>query len=106
MEVKMAIKKMAKDKAPSPDGFTTNFFHACWDWLKEEIWAFMEDFRKRRNILRDLNSTFLTLIPKENGTEDPGKLRPIALCNFIYKIISKVMANRLRLPLPLIISLE
>ena len=34
-EVEEAVKQMVKDKAPGPDGFTTNFFHACWDWLKE-----------------------------------------------------------------------
>ena len=38
-EVEVAIKQMETDKALSLDGFTTNFFHACWDWLKEEIWA-------------------------------------------------------------------
>ena len=55
----------------------------------------MEDSRKSGNILKSLNATFLTLIPKESGTEDPGKLRPIALRNVIYKIISKTIANRL-----------
>ena len=59
-----------------------------------------------RSVLRALNSNFLALIPKESGTEDPGKLRPIALCNVIYKIITKVIANRLKPILPLIISLE
>ena len=63
-KVEMDVKQMEKDKAPGPDGFTTNFFHACWDWLKEEIWALVEDSRKSGNILRALNSTFLTLIPK------------------------------------------
>ena len=58
------------------------------------------------NILKSLNETFLTLIPKDSGTEDPGKLRPIALCNVIYKIITKTIANRLHLLLPLIISSE
>ena len=105
-KVEMVVKQMEKDKAPGPNGFTMNFFHACWDWLKEEIWALVEDSRKIGNILRALNSTFLTLIPKENGTEDPGKLRLIALCNVIYKIISKVMANHLRPLLPLIVSPE
>ena len=66
----------------------------------------MEDLRKTSNILKALNSTFIVLIPKEMGTEDPEKLRPIALCNVIYKIISKVIDNRLRPLLPLIISLE
>ena len=70
------------------------------------IWALVEDSRKYGSVLRALNSNFLTLIPKESGTEDPRKLRLIALCNVIYKIISKVIANRLKPPLPLIISQE
>ena len=57
-------------------------------------------------MLKALNATFLALIPKENGTEDPGKLRLIALCNVIYKIISKVIANRLRPLLPFLIYPE
>ena len=65
MEVEIFVKQMEKDKAPGPDGFTTNFFHACWDWLKEEIWALVEDSRKIGNILRALNSTLLTLTPKK-----------------------------------------
>ena len=83
-----------------------NFFHAFWDWLKEEIWALVEDSRRTEKILRALKSTFLILIPKENGTEDLGKLRPIALCNVIYKIISKVMASCLHPLIPLIIFPE
>ena len=66
----------------------------------------MEDSSKSESVLRALNSTFLTLIPKESGTEDLSKLRPVSLCNVIYKIISKVIANRLKPRLPLIISLE
>lgn len=57
-------------------------------------------------ILRAFNATFLTLIPKEIGREYPGKFRPITLCNVIYKIITKVIANRLKPLLPLIISPE
>ena len=63
-EVEVVIKQMEKDKALGLDSFTSNFFHACWDWLKEEIWALVEDSRRTRKILRALNSTFLMLIPK------------------------------------------
>ena len=63
-EVKEAVKKIMKDKTPGPDGFTTNFFHACWDWLKEESWVMLEDSRKSGNFLKVLNATFLTFIPK------------------------------------------
>ena len=61
--------------------------------MKEEVWALVEESRKSGNILKALNATFLTLIPKELGTEDLRKLRPIILCNAIYKIISKTIAK-------------
>ena len=53
-----------------------------------------------------LNATFLNLVPKTNKHEDPSNFRPIALCNVIYKLITKVIANRLKPLLLLIISLE
>ena len=65
-EVDVAIKQMANDKSPRLDGFTTNFFHACWDWLKEEFWALVEDSRRTDNMLKALNSIFLALVfPKK-----------------------------------------
>ena len=72
--------------------------------MKEEVSTLVEDSTRMGNILKDLNATFLAFIPKENGMEDPGKIRPIALCNVIYKIISKVIDNRIRPLLPFLIS--
>lgn len=59
-----------------------------------------------RWILPGMNATFIAIIPKEAQPNTPDKFRPIALCNIIYKIISKIIASRLKLLLPLIISLE
>ena len=52
----------------------------------------------------DINETFSTLILKKNNLETVGDLRPFALCNVVYKIFSKVLANRLQPLLPLLIS--
>lgn len=104
IKLEEAVRKMAKDKAPGLDGFTTNFFQEGWEWLKDDILDIVENSRKTGGILKAFNATFLTLIPKENGTEGPGKFQPIALCNVIYKIITKVIVNCLRPLLSILIS--
>ena len=100
------MQQMAQGKALGPDRFTANFFHHFWDMLKEEVWAIVEESRTSKGVLKAFNATFLTLIPKREGAYAPGKFKPIALCNVIYKIISKVIANRLKPLLPGIISPE
>eukprot|EP00253_Pinus_taeda_P025402 PITA_25402 len=99
-EVEEAVKDMPNDKAPGPDGFTINFYKACWDIVKMEVWEVVEDSWCSVLILKSLNSTFLTLIPKEEEATTPAKFRPIALCNVLYKIISKVIENILKPILP------
>lgn len=57
-------------------------------------------------ILPSLNMTFIALVPKVEESNTLEKYEPITLCNVIYKLISKVLANRLKPLLPLLISLE
>jgi hypothetical protein len=62
----------------------------------DDLLDLVEDSRIRGKIQRSLNSTFLALIPKENSPRTFGDFRPIALCNLCYKIISKVITNRIK----------
>ena len=103
-EVALAMKKLKDGKAPGPDGFTTTFCHHFWDLIGEEVWMVVEESRAMHWLLPYLNATFISLTPKEEDTSSPDKFRPIALCNVIYKFISKFIANRLKPLLPLLVS--
>jgi len=105
-EVDEAMSQLKEGKAPGPDGFTTMFFHSFWEMIKQEVWQIIKESRALHWLLPSLNSTFIALIPKEEDSISPEKFRSIALCNVIYKVISKVVANRLKPLLPLLISPE
>jgi hypothetical protein len=92
-EVDSAVKDMPPGKVPGPDGFTKDFFHYCWDMIKEDVWLAVEESRTSSQFLSTLNATFITLIPKEERATHPKKFRPISLCNVIYKIITKVIVQ-------------
>eukprot|EP00253_Pinus_taeda_P031168 PITA_31168 len=105
-EIEEVVFTMATDKAPGPDGFTIEFFKACWHIIKADPFKLIKNFHKTKRVLSAINATFLTLIPKSDHADSPDKFRPIALCNVIYKILSKLMANGLKPILPSIISQE
>eukprot|EP00253_Pinus_taeda_P009857 PITA_09857 len=105
-EVEHAVCHLKAGKAPSLDGFTSNFFHSFWELINMEVWQVVEESRSLRWMFLGVNATFISLVPKVDHPSTPNKYRPIALCNIIYKIVSKIIASRLKLLLPLIISPE
>jgi hypothetical protein len=74
--------------------------------LKKDIMAVFSDFHARGKFEKNLNSTFISLIPKVSGAAKLKDFRPISLVSGIYKIIFKVLANRLRLVMSRIISTQ
>jgi hypothetical protein len=100
------IQEMPNRKAPGPDGFTVEFFKSCWEVVKHDVYRVVEDFKWSTSILKALNATMITLILKKNESRTPDHYRPITLCNVVYKIISKVIANRLKPLLPTLILQE
>ena len=95
-EVYLALSELNGDKAPGPDGFPIAFWQFCWDFVKDEIMGFFKDFFERGKFVRSLNSTFLVLVPKKGGAEDLRDYRPISLVGGLYKILAKVLVNRLK----------
>lgn len=77
-----------------------------WKLLGKDIFKCCNDWLSDCKISANINDTTLVLIPKKKEVEDIKDLRPIALCNVLYKIIAKVFANRLQKILPVMISKE
>jgi hypothetical protein len=94
---------MNPDKAPGPDGLTTRFYIACWDIIKKDLVKMVRKSQNCRKIGGSTNSSFLALIPKEKGAQSFARFHRISLCNTGYKIITKVIANRIKKVLPRII---
>eukprot|EP00253_Pinus_taeda_P023228 PITA_23228 len=105
-EIEETVKAMKKGTAPGPDGFTVDFFQVGWHFLGKEILELVEESRMNQKVWPALNSTFYALIPKCDNQEDANGFRPIALCNVIYKIITSMMAKRLKPLLDKLISAE
>ncbi|XP_061999224.1 uncharacterized protein LOC133716539 [Rosa rugosa] len=103
-EVKCALFQMYPTKSPGPDGMPPLFFQHYWDKIGGDITEAVHSFLQTGQLLKEINFTHICLIPKVDNPEYMSELRPIALCNVIYKICSKVIANRLKLILPSVIS--
>ncbi|RVX23718.1 Transposon TX1 uncharacterized 149 kDa protein [Vitis vinifera] len=95
-EVQSALMEMNGDKAPGPEGFTIAFWQSCWEFVKKEILEMFKEFHEQSSFLKSLSNTFLVLIPKKGGAVDLGDFRPISLLGGLYKLLAKVLANKLK----------
>lgn len=87
---------MDADKALGPDRFTIHFYKACWHLIKSKLYKMIGWFMKKAKIGGGTNSTYLALIPKDTNPESFARFRPISLCNTSYKILAKLLANRIK----------
>lgn len=103
-EIKAAVFALNKDSAPGPDGFGAFFFQTYWDIIKEDVVKAVLEFFTTSWILPGFNSNIIALLPKIPNASSIDQYRPIAMANFKFKIISKVIAVRLAPIMPTIIS--
>ena len=103
-EIFDVIQSFHGDKSPGPDGFPMAFFQACWGIVKSDLLGVFRHFYANGQFKKSLNATFITLIPKKQTAREIRDFRPISLVGGVYKIIAKVLANRLRSVMGNIIS--
>lgn len=95
-EVRNVVWECDDSKSPGPDGFNMGFFKACWDTVKGDIMRMMLEFHENGKLVRGLNASYIVLIPKKEGSCGIHQMRPISLIGGIYKILSKVLAARMK----------
>jgi hypothetical protein len=102
-EVSQALQHMGPLKAPGPDGFSADFYQQNWGIVGDEVCRAISKFISIGVMDLEINATHIVLVPKKPKPTSVSDFRPISLCNVIYKLTSKVLANRLKGVLPFII---
>ncbi|KAM2227925.1 hypothetical protein ACFXTI_014684 [Malus domestica] len=78
------------NKALGPDSFNAFFFQKAWPIIGDQIILAIQEFFNSTRLLRELNTTIITLVLKVPNPSSMGDFRPISCCNILYKIISKL----------------
>ncbi|OMO96399.1 reverse transcriptase [Corchorus capsularis] len=103
-EIRVATFDMGADKSPGPDGMPPLFYQKYWHVVGAKVSEMALAFLNSGVSLPDVNQTDVVLLPKIDHPSSVRDYRPISLCNVIFKIVSKTLANRLREVLPFIID--
>lgn len=104
LEIDMVIKQMGALKALGPDGFQALFYQKNWDTVSPNVHTLVLNVLNGKGLPEHLNDTHIVLLPKVDHPEAASQFRPIGLCNVAYKIVTKVIVNRIKPVLPLLIS--
>ncbi|KAL0455380.1 UNVERIFIED_CONTAM: LINE-1 retrotransposable element O protein [Sesamum latifolium] len=103
-DVKTAVFDIAEDKAPGPDGYLAAFYKAAKLAIDDELTNAVQEFFNTGKLLKQINATLLTLIPKVAAPSTVGDYRPISCCNVLYKIITKIIVQRMQQVMQKIVS--
>ncbi|XP_062102958.1 uncharacterized protein LOC133813947 [Humulus lupulus] len=103
-DLKKVVFSIPGIKAPGPDGYCSYFFQDYWDNVRADFSEAVLSFLHTGRILKEINATTLTLIPKSKCLDNVSDYRPIACCNVIYKVATKLICTHLKHVLPELIA--
>ena len=95
-EIRKAVWDCGSEKSPGPDGLTFKFIKQFWNIIKPDVMRFLDEFYVNGIFPKGSNASFLALIPKVADPQLLNEYRPISLIGCTYKIVVKILANRLK----------
>ncbi|KAJ4757006.1 RNA-directed DNA polymerase (reverse transcriptase)-related family protein [Rhynchospora pubera] len=105
-EIKRTLMQMGPDKCPGPDGITARFYQQNWEVFGDDLVTLVRKIFEEELVPEEWLHCTVTLIPKTDEPEVPAQYRPISIGNVTYRLIMKLIANRLRKHMRRIISVE
>lgn len=105
-EVWETIRSCDENKTLRHNGFNLIFFKSQWEVIKEDIMVYMEKFYRTGKLKEGINNSFIMIIPKKSNPTLLNEFKPISLVGIIYKIITKMLANRLRVVIGEVIGIN
>ncbi|CAN0829446.1 Transposon TX1 uncharacterized 149 kDa protein [Linum grandiflorum] len=105
-EIRRAIFSMNPDKAPGPDGFNPGFYQKFWHVVGGQVTASCKEWMERGELPSFVQDTTIILLPKGDRPRSMKEWRPISLCNVLYRVVAKVLANRMRRVMPTVVAEE
>lgn len=95
-EIKSAVFSVGSLKAPGPNGLNGLFYQQNWNLVKNQVCNAVLEFFNNGCLPSEVNEIVVALTSKATNPEYISNLRPISCCNFIYKVISRVIVIRLK----------
>uniref|UniRef100_A0A2N9ETY0 DUF4283 domain-containing protein n=1 Tax=Fagus sylvatica TaxID=28930 RepID=A0A2N9ETY0_FAGSY len=95
-EIRDTVFSMQSLKSPGPDRLPPLFYKKYWHIVGQSVATAIQNFFSSGKLLKELNYSFIVLIPKIQSPSTINHYRPISLCNMTYKIISNLLVDRLK----------
>lgn len=96
-EIRSTILALPKNKVPGPDGLSAEFFWESWEIVGKDSVDAVREFFTGGRLLRQFNSTTISLIPKIVGADQLTLFRPVSLYSTIYKVMARLLKRKLKL---------
>lgn len=103
-EIFQTIMSMGSFKAPGPDGLQAIFYKSQWETVGEALCQLIYEIFSDHSKVGEINATLITLIPKVENVTSMHQFRPISLCNVSYKVVTRILAKRLRMVIEELVS--